>query len=481
MLRGGIKMQKTKKIASLTEGPIFTRLLLFVVPLVLSGVLQVMYNMADNIVVGRFSGDFDALGAVGSTASFTTLIINFMISISAGAGVVVAQFYGAKNDRDVSRTVHTSMALSVVGGIMFMIAGLLLIRPILTLMGTQDIYYDKAVLYATIICFGIPASSILNFGASILRSIGDSKSSLYILGVSGLVNVGLNLFFVIVCGMAVEGVAIATIISQYISAIAIVSVLVRRKNESYALSFKKLKIEMSLVSRIMRIGLPIAFQSSLFSISNIIITSSVNTFPPSVVSAKTIAFNIEGITYTVMHAFSNATMTFIGQNYGARKHRRINRIFLWSVLQVAAAGILVAQAEILFARQLASMYIDSNDPSREAIIQAVIDIFNIMLATYFLCGIMEVISGILKGLGFSISSMVASLIGLVIRVGWILFVTPTEKFHTIFGLFFSYTLSWLVTIVLLLVCCAYAWKKLNIWKLARDEKAQLENSELNAI
>ncbi len=474
-------MERTKKLASLTEGPIFTRLLLFVIPLVLSGVLQVVYNMADNIVVGRFSGDFDALGAVGSTASFTTLITNFLISISSGAGVVVSQFYGAKNDRDVSRTVHTSMALSFVGGIFFTIIGLLLVRPVLTLMGTQDIYYDKAVLYATIICFGIPASSILNFGASILRSIGDSKFSLYILGISGLVNVALNLLFVIVFNMSVEGVAIATIISQYISAVAIIAVLVKRKNESYALVFKKLKIEMSLVSRIMRIGLPIAFQSSLFSISNIIITRAVNTFTPEVVSAKTIAFNIEGITYTVMNAFSNATMTFIGQNYGAGKFGRINRIFLWSILQVAAAGILVAQIEIFFARPLASMYIDANDPSREAIIQAVIEIFNIMLATYFLCGIMEVISGILKGLGFSVVSMIASLIGLVVRVCWVVFVTPTEKFHTIFGLFFSYTISWIVTIVLLLICCVYAWRKLDIWKNAKQEKVDLNKIKTYAL
>ena len=474
-------MLKIKSKASLTEGPIFIRLLLFVLPLVLSGVLQVMYNMADNIVVGRFSGDYDALGAVGSTASFTTLMTNFMISISAGAGVVVAQFYGAKNDREVSRTVHTSMTLAVVGGVVMMGLGLLLIRPMLTVMGTQDIYYDKAVLYATIICFGTPATSILNFGASILRSIGDSKSSLYVLASSGLVNVGLNLFFVVVCNMSVEGVAMATVIAQYISATAIVLILLKRKNQSYTLSFKKLKLEMSIVSRIMKIGLPIAFQSALFSISNLVVTRAVNTFPPAVVSAKTIAFNIEAITYTVMNAFANATMTFVGQNYGAQKYRRINRIFVWAVLQVALAGILVAQTEIFFGRQLASMYIDADDPSREAIIQAVLEIFNIMLATYFLCGIMEVISGILKGLGFSLSSMIASLIGLVLRVCWLLFVTPIEKFHTVFGLFLSYTLSWSLTIVLLVVCCVYVWRKLNISKLAREEKTSETKSELNAI
>lgn len=463
-------MLKARSKASLTEGPIFTRLLLFVIPLVLTGVLQVMYNMADNIVVGRFSGDYDALGAVGSTASFTTLIINFLISVSSGAGVVIAQFYGAKNDRDVSRTVHTSMALSVVGGILFMIAGLVLTRPMLSVMGTQDIYFEKAVLYMTIICFGIPASSVYNFGASILRSVGDSKTSLYILSTSGIVNVVMNLVFVIAFNMTVDGVALATIVSQYISAVAIVVVLIKRKNVSYTLNLKKLRIEFPLVSRIMRIGLPIAFQSSLFSISNIIVTSAVNTFPPAVVSAKTIAFNIEGITYTVMNAFANAAMTFIGQNYGARKYRRINRIFIWSVIQVAVVGILVAQVEILFGRQLASMYIDSADPNREAIIQAVLDIFNIMLATYFLCGIMEVISGILKGLGFSVSSMIASLVGLVLRVGWLLVITPTEKFHTIFGLFISYTISWILTIILLLVCCIYVWRKLGILKYAKEEK-----------
>ncbi|MBO7740876.1 MAG: MATE family efflux transporter, partial [Clostridia bacterium] len=447
-------MVKAKAKQNLTEGPIFSRMLLFVLPIILTGVLQVVYNMADNIVVGRFSGDPNALGAVGSTASLTVLIVNIMLNISAGAGVVIAQFYGARDAEKVSRTVHTAMAFSVIGGVFLMIVGIAFARPLLTLMGTQAVFYDNAVLYMTIVCLGIPASSVYNFGAAVLRSVGDSKTSLYILAASGLVNVLLNLFFVLTCGMSVDGVALATIISQDLSAAAVVVVFIKRRTESYSLRLRALRIEMHLLSRILRIGIPMALQSSLFSISNIIVTGAVNTFPPHVVSAKTIAFNIEGITYTVMNAFANAAMTFIGQNYGAKKFGRINKAFLYALIQVTVAGILVAQTEILLARPLASLYIGATDPARELIVRSVIEIFNIMLATYFLCGIMETVSGVLKGLGFSISSMIASLIGLALRVVWILFVTPTEKFHTIFGLFVSYTLSWIATILLLLVCCA---------------------------
>ncbi len=463
-------MLRIKDKGSLTEGPIFVRMLLFVIPIILTGVLQVMYNMADNIVVGQFSGDPDALGAVGSTSSLTVLVTNVMISLSSGAGVVIAQFFGARDDDKVSRTVHTSMLFSLIGGIVFMIVGILVAGPVLKLIGTKDIYYDKAVLYMIIICCGIPATSIYNFGAAILRSVGDSKTSLYILSVSGMVNVVLNLVFVIGCGLTVDGVAYATIISQYISAVWVVIVLMRRRGVNYRLNLRKLRLELKLVSRILRIGLPIAFQSSLFSVSNIIITGSINTFPPHVVSARTIAFNIEGITYTVMSAFATTAMTFVGQNYGAKRFSRINKAVLYALIQVAVAGILVAQVEILFGRQLSDLYLSADDPNREAVIGAVLEIFDIMLATYFLCGIMETMSGVLKALGFSVTSMVASLIGLFVRVAWILFLTPTERFHTIFGLFVSYTISWLVTILLLAICFVYVWRKLGIMRYAKEEK-----------
>ncbi len=470
-------MVKTKGKASLTEGPIFSRMLLFAIPIILTGVLQVMYNMADNIIVGRFSGDPNALGAVGSASAVTILYINIALGIATGAGVVISQFFGAKDEENVSRTVHTAMAFSVIGGAALMIVGIVFARPLLTLMGTQEVFYDKAVLYMIIICCGIPASAIYNFGAAVLRSIGDSRTSLYILSTSGIINVLLNLFFVLVCHMTVDGVAYATIISQYVSAIAVVAILMRRQGECYQLKVKNLRIEGHLLAKIMHIGLPVALQSSLFSISNIIIAGAVNTFPPHVVSAKTIAFNIEGITYTVMYSFATATMTFIGQNYGARKFARLNKIFLYAVIQVAVVGILVAQTEILLGEQISSLYISADDPSRDLIVAAVLEIFNIMLATYFLCGIMDTISGVLKGLGFSISSTLATLFGLACRVAWILFVTPIEKFHTIFGLFVSYTLSWTITIILLLIFCAKVWKQLGIMRHAREEK---ENETVSA-
>ena len=490
-------MQRIKSRSKLTEGPIFVRLLLFVLPIVATGVLQVMYNMADNIVVGKFSSDGEmALGAVGSTASLTTLIVNFMIGISSGASVVVAQFYGARAEKEVSRTVHTAMSVAVIGGLVFMTVGLVFAKPLLVLMDTKNHLLSKAVLYMTIICIGIPATAIYNFGASVLRSIGDSKTPLIILSLSGIINVLFNLFFVIVCGMSVEGVAIATIISQYISALAVVLVLMSRKDRCYNLDLKKLRIEPRLLKRILRFGLPIAFQSSLFSISNIIITSAVNNLDSLyankyfggesgegiVVSAKTIAFNIEGITYTAMNGFSHAAITFVGQNYGAKKYRRINRIFIYALIQVLATGILVAQLEMLFTAQLADLYIKQGSTTRLEVIWVVKEIFAIMLNTYFLCGVMEVISGVLKGLGFSVSSMVASLMGLAVRVGWIIFIHPSARFNlnNIFGLFLSYTISWIVTIILLLVCCVYAWRKLGIWREAKKERLQ-EKIKLRSI
>ncbi len=465
-------MIKVKSKASITEGPIFFGIIKFVIPLMLTGVLQVLYNMADSMIVGKFSGDYNALGAVGSTASFTTLITNIMISLSAGAGVVIAQLYGAKNEKDVESSVHTAMSISVIGGIICMAVGLAVARPVLRLMGTQELYFEKAALYVSIICLGIPASAVYNFGAAVLRSVGDSKTSLYILSASGLLNVGLNLVFVIFCDMSVDGVAVATIISQYVSAAAVVLVLVKRRSECYGFDIRKMKLERRLVVRMMRIGVPMAFQSSLFSISNMIITSAFNTFEPVVVEAKTIAFNIEGLTYTVMNSFANAIITFVGQNYGAKKFSRINKIFLYGVIQVAVTGIFVAQTEIFFGRELSMLYIDATNPDKDAIIEVVMEIFRVMLSTYFLCGIMEVISGVLKALGYSMCSVIASLMGLAIRICWILFVVPIPRFHTISWLVVSYVISWLVTIVLSIIFCVVTWRKLGISKYAKKENTE---------
>lgn len=457
-----------------TEGPIFTKMILFVIPIILTGVLQVAYNMADNIVVGQFSGDDNALGAVGSASSLTTLIINFLIGISSGAGIVVAQFYGAKNDEAVSKTVHSSMLFAVISGIAFMCIGLIFTKPLLILMDTNSELLSKAVLYMTIICYGIPASGIYNFGAAILRSIGDSRTSLYILAVSGITNVVLNLVFVICFDMSVDGVALATTLSKYVSAVWIVIVLIRRKNTCYGLNLKKLRMDKALVLRVMRFGVPIAVQNSIFNLSGVIVTGATNTFPKHTIAAKTIAFNIEGIAHTCMNGFTTAAMTFSAQNYGAKKYGRINKVLLYSLIQVATIGLVSSWIEIAFGRELAMLYIESGNPEKEAIIKDVISIFWVMLSTYFLCGVMSTLSGVLKGLGYSMVSVIASVIGVGVRVGWILILVPMPRFHNVSVLFAAYPISWIFTIILLSACCVFVWRKLGIMKKAREEKLSEE-------
>ena len=393
-----------------------------------------------------------------------------MVSLSAGAGVIIAQFCGAKNKRDISDAAHTAIGVSLVGGIVMMAVGFAVMRPALVAMGTQDIYLEKSVLYISILCIGIPASSLYNFGAAILRAAGDSKTSLYILSASGLINVLLNIVFVVCFGMSVDGVAIATVVSQYVSAVWVLFVLIKRNHEDYSISLKNIRIHGRILKRILRIGLPMTLQSALFSFSNVIISSSVNTFSPIIVEAKTIAFSIEAITGAVMTAFANMTITFIGQNYGARRFSRINKVFLYGLIQVTVIGLIVSYTEILLGPSLSMLYIDAENPDKDAIIEAVVEIFKIMLSTYFLCGIMEVGSGVLKALGCTVKSMIASLIGLGTRVLWVVFIVPIPRFHTIPGLFVAYVIAWGVTIIIQVFLCIHTWHKLEISKNVKLEK-----------
>ena len=465
-------MVKTKSKSVITEGPIFFEMIKFAVPLMLTGLLQMLYNMADSVVVGKFSGDNLALGAVGCTGSLTSLMTGVMLALSAGASVVIAQFYGARNERKVSDAVHTSIAISLIGGILLMGIGLIIARPLLSLMGTQELYFEKAELYVKIICLGMPASALYNFGAATLRAVGDSKTSLYILSISGFINVILNVVFVVCFDMSVEGVAASTVISQYLSAAAVMAVLMRKRGECYGFSVKKLRIDAGVLKRVLYIGLPMMLQSSLFSVSNMIFTSAVNSFPPEIIDAKAIAFNIENVTYIVMNSFANATVTYVGQNYGAGKYSRLNKIFKYSVIQVAAIGIFVSFTEFIFGRSLSMLFIDASNPMKDDILDGVMRIFNVMLTTYFLCGIMDVLSTILKALGFSLRSMVAVLLGMCIRVAWVLVIVPMPKFHTVEWLFSAYVWSWIATIIILLGCCLQAWRKLEISKKAKLEKEE---------
>lgn len=454
-------MQKTKKSTEFTEGPIFFRMLIFAVPIMLSGVLQLLYNMSDQVVVGQFSGDPNALAAVGSTGALTNMIVNLLMGLSVGSGVVVAQCFGAKLEKEISRTVHTSLTVALIGGIIFGLIGVLSARQLLELMRTNEDVIDSATLYMTIIFCGVPASSVYNFGATILRSVGDSRSPLIILATTGLVNVAFNLIFVIVFHLGVAGVAIATIIAQYLSAIAVVALLMRT-NECYRFRFSKVCIDKEIFGKILRMGIPSGIQGTLFSLSNVMIQSSINTFPPTTISGNTAGSTIDGFTYTVMNSFYHASLTFTGQNYGAGKRKRIYRVLWYSLFQVTVIGIGVGFIEICFARELASLFVDTSQPHASAIIEAAVTRLDFMLKCYFLCGIMEVLTGHLRGLGYSVVPMLSSMFGAcVFRIAWILFVFPLEAFNTPIGLYWSFPLSWILTCVLHLITCLVAGIKLK--------------------
>lgn len=451
---------KTKR--NLTEGPLFIPMIQFVVPIILTGMLQIFYNMADNIVVGQFSGDELALAAVGSTSSLSNLIVNLLMGIAGGAGVVVAQSYGAKEFDKLSRAVHTSIAFSVIGGIIFCALGLIISGPALTLMKTKAELMSRALLYMRIICAGIPAVSVYNFGAATLRSVGDSKTPLFILSASGITNVLLNIFFVTVCHMSIAGVALATIISQYISAVVVIFILFRRKNKPYTLDKTKLKIDAPLLKDILRLGLPAGFQGTMFSISNIILTAGMNTLPTTDISGKTIAINIEGLVHTSMNSYLHAAMTFTGQNYGARKPDRIKKAIIYAVIQVTVIGFVGGQLLNLFGEPIARLYLDPNDPQKEAVLAAALELMNFMLAVYFLCGIMDTLSGVLRGLGYSTIPMIASIGSIcILRAIWVFFVFPTDRFHSLIGIYTIYPISWSLGILTMVLAILILFKRVR--------------------
>lgn len=463
-------MAKLKR--NFTEGPLFFRIALFALPIMANGILQVFYNMADNMVVGKFSNEPFALAAVGSTGPVTSLIINLFLGITIGAGIISSQLFGANKTEEVSKASHTAMTFSIIIGLALGFIGFVFAPQILSLMGVREEYKHLSVLYLRIIMCGLPASSIYNFGAAIVRSVGDSKTPVIILSLSGLLNVGLNLFFVLVLKMTVDGVALATIISQYLSAFFIIFAMVKRKDMPYALNLKKLKINKELLKKMLRIGIPSAIQSSMFSFANMAIMSAVNTFPATVVSAYTIAANIEGLTYTAMHSYQQTTITFTGQNYGANKPVRIKKVFAYSIAQVAFVGILVGQLELLFGNPLISLYVNSSDPNIDLVIPQAMSLMKIMLTFYFLCGIMEIISGALRGLGCSIIPMIVSLIGAcVFRLVWIYGIFfPLDIFSTIEELIYCYPLSWILTIIAHLTTLIVYWKKFGILKKKNIKK-----------
>ncbi len=459
-------MVRAKK-SDFTEGRLFLPIFLFTLPIIATGILQLLYNTADQIVVGQFSGDANALGAVGSSAALNALFVNLFLGITAGTSVVISQLLGAKRDGEVEKAVHTSVVFGFFIGLAVGALAFCLAKPLLVLLGTKEELLALATAYVRIIACGMPFLAVYNFGAAVLRSAGDSKTPLGILATTGILNVLFNLLFVIVFHMSVAGVALATALANAASAAWVLTVLARR-DAVYRLSLRKLKIHAATLGRILRIGIPSAVQSSLFAISNMILQSAVNTFPTTSVSGFTVSGSLEGFTYTSMNSFYQTAVTFTGQNYGARKHRRLARVLLYTLIQVALIGLLVGWLEILFAEPLARLYVDMSLPEAPAIVAAAVEKTMVMLSLYFLCGIMEVLTGYLRGIGYSIAPMVSSIFGVCgLRAAWVFLVFPHLP-KTALSLFLSYPISWVIVILTNVCIMLYANRRIKKSRALRD-------------
>lgn len=466
----------TKAKQNFTEGGLFFKILLFSLPIMATNLLQMLYNSADNIVVGQFSGDPEALAAIGCTGALVNIILNALIGTSSGAGVVCAQFLGAGRRDGVSRTTHTAMTVSVIGGILFMLVGLLVHRPILSLIVNEKSILDKAALYVFIICFGIPAQAVMNFGVAILRSIGNSRTPFIILISSGLLNVILNLVFVIFCNMSIAGVALATIAAHYASATAVVIILLRAKGEAHHLEFKKLGIDIGIFKRMLFIGIPAALQSSAYSISNIFIVAGINTFDRPYISANTIAGNLDNMLYVCMVTFTQSAMTAAGQNYGAGKADRVKKTLLYTLAQSIAVGIVVSTTVFLLKEPIIKLYVEASDPLFDEVVAATVRWVSFFIFPYIICGVFEVLAGFLRGIGNSTPPMLIVLFCCCLtRIIWVSAIFPNLP-HEIESLIWCYPISWTLSVIVALFVLIRSLKRLRKTLGGTDTKNASESA-----
>jgi len=434
------------------NGPLLSKIILFYIPLMLSGILQLLFNAADVAVVGRFAGN-EALAAVGSTSSLTNLLVNLFIGLSVGANVLVSRFYGAEQYEELKEMIQTAVMTALFGGVLLVFVGYFVSRPALTLMDTPEDVINHSVLYMRIYFAGMPFLMTYNFGAAILRAVGDTKRPLYYLFCAGVINVVLNLIFVIVFHMGVAGVATATVISQAVSSVLIIRCLITTEGV-YKLILKDIHFAGDKMLKMIQIGLPAGIQGSLFSISNVLIQSSVNSFGSVAMAGNTAGSNIEGFVYISMNSFYQASISFTGQNYGAHKFKRIGKVLLYCEALVIVVGLVMGNAASLFSNKLLLLY--SDDP--EVIAYGVRRIAYICIP-YCLCGMMDVIVGSLRGIGYSILPMFVSLTGACLfRVIWIY--TVFARIHTLPCLYLSYPISWALTFSVHLICFLYLYGKL---------------------
>lgn len=437
-------MQKENKKyeIDMCSGSVFKKMLIFAVPLMFSSILQLLFNAADIVVVGRFAGD-NALAAVGSNGSLINLITNLFIGLSIGSNVLTAQYYGAKRDDDLKETVHTSMLLSIYSGIILTIVGIASARVLLELMQAPEEVLNLAVLYLRIYFLGMTSTMVYNFGSAILRAVGDTKRPLYFLLSAGIINVILNLFFVIVCHWGVAGVAVATAVSQTVSALLVVRCLMKEQGGIH-LDLKQLAISREKFMKIVQIGLPAGFQGVVFSLSNVVIQSAVNSFGAISVAGNSAAVNIEGFVYMGMNAFYQAAISFTSQNYGAHEYKRVYKILIAGEIYAMAVGLLLGNLAVHFGKSLLGIYSQSPD-----VIAAGLRRMRIICTTYALCGMMDVFVGVMRGLGYSVVPMVVSLIGACgLRLLWIATIFNIPQYHSLETVYVSYPITWAITMLI---------------------------------
>lgn len=426
-----------KHEVDMCNGPLFPKIITFFIPVMLSNVLQIVYNAADQFIVGRFAGS-RALAAVGSTSSLINLIICVIIGLSVGVSSVIARTYGAGNKTSLSRAAHTSVLISLIAGVVIGIFGIVFAKPLLKLMDSPDEVISLATLYMQIFFAGLPATALFNFCSAILRAIGDAKRPMIFLILSGILNVILNLLFVIVFKIHVAGVALATVISQILSAVLALRCLVK-SDESYHVDLKALKIHKPEFLQIVQIGIPSSIQSSAFSLSNVFIQSATNSFGEFAMAGCAAASTIENFAYQTMNSLYHTSLSFVGQNYGANKNDRIVKSTLYCAGIVTLLGLVIGLTCNIFAEPLLAMFVSTPEA-----IKIGTERIHILLPTYFLCGIMEVGAGSLRGINRAGLSMLGSLVGSCgLRILWIL--TIFAAFPTIFMLYIAYPITWIIT------------------------------------
>jgi len=439
-------MKKNTYQLDMTTGALLPKMLRFALPLMASSLLQLLFNAADIAVVGKFAGD-NSLAAVGSTASLINLMTNLFLGLSIGANVLSAKYTGAGDSTRTSKVVHTSITVSLISGLFLMAAGIIFAPQILVLMKSPDSVIDLASLYLRVYFLGMPAMMLYNFGSSLLRSKGDTKRPLYYLSAAGLLNVALNLLFVIVFHMDVAGVALATIISQYLSAAMILRCLMKEE-DAFRLVLRQLGIDRPTLWMLIKIGVPAGFQGVVFSLSNVVIQSSINTLGDTMIAGSSAAANIEGFVWVSMNCFHQAALTFTSQNIGAGRYSRINRILLCSQLCAITAGLLFGNLAVFFGPTLLSIYSNTESSIAAGMVR-----LGIICRIYFLCGMMDAIVGSIRGMGYGVTPTIVSMLGACgLRILWIATIFQLPQYHTPEALFFSYPVSWAITFLVHLLC-----------------------------